>query len=220
MRVVRVLAILRLHEQAHCLEFRERGSGIADIEHAIVKLGLRAYLEATTIRLTVLNSERVEREIVVGFSIDHDLSRDGIEMVLDLIETAFDIEDRSCLVCSLAALHSLKRDSSIHAERERFAEVGVVDLADVDGLLLEVGELIEYLERIERKVEAPREIVSLTSGEDAKCGRFSFSICMRPFTTSCTRPSPPSAKIVSKFSPNSCVMMTASSGWVVSITSK
>ena len=170
MRVVRVLAILRLHEQAHCLEFRERGSGIADIEHAIVKLGLRAYLEATTIRLTVLNSERVEREIVVGFSIDHDLSRDGIEMVLDLIETAFDIEDRSCLVCSLAALHSLKRDSSIHAERERFAEVGVIDFADVDGLLLEVGELIEYLERIERKVEAPGEIVSLTSGEDAKCG--------------------------------------------------
>lgn len=78
MRVVYMLAILCLHEQANCLELRERGSGIADIEHAIVKLGLRAYLEATTIRLTVLNSERVEREIVIRFSIDHNLSRDGI----------------------------------------------------------------------------------------------------------------------------------------------
>lgn len=91
-------------------------------------------------------------------------------MVLDLIETAFDIEDRSCFVRFLAALHRFKRDSSIHPERERFAEVGVIDLADVDGLLLEVGKLIEHLERIERKVEAPGKIVPLTSGEDAERG--------------------------------------------------
>lgn len=57
-----------------------------------------------------------------------------------------------------------------HTERERFAEVGVVDLTDVDGLLLEVGKLVEHLERVERKVEAPGEIVPLPGREDAKCG--------------------------------------------------
>mgnify|MGYP000998284161 CR=1 FL=1 len=87
-------------------------------------------------------------------------------MVLDLIETAFDIEDRSCFVRFLAALHRFKRDSSIHPERERFAEVGVIDLADVDGLLLEVGKLIEHLERIERKVEAPGKTIEVPVGEN------------------------------------------------------
>ena len=116
-----------------------------------------------------------------------------LQVVEQLIDGTFQIEHGAGAAGLLATVHGVKRDSGVQTEGERLGEVAAVDASHVGPHRLKAqnfgdrrGDGVGHAQRL-------GVIVAEPTGMTARTGRSWGARAIRPFTTSFTRPSPPSA---------------------------
>ena len=155
-----MVAALRPQEEQQRRDEPERGRGIADIEHAVRRLGLGTDIEAAAVGAAVLHREH-HHAPAFGHTVEGRLERVFVAMVEQLLDAFRHEQRRARLPGARATVVRTQRDGRIQTERQRLHEGDAVAQADIQRPLLGGKQRGERLRHTDGHAERAREIVAV-----------------------------------------------------------